>query len=505
MKDRYEKQFKMISLLGLKDADHQRYIKSEKYPPFESRLEKSFKISNSFFFDHLLSSRTDLESARKEFLTRIGSEWNDKDWLYVPIESRGKLLGMISLNDPVDRVKPTEDRVRSIEYFGNQAAVAMENTQLFESLKSSQLRYRLLAETMTMGLVTCNFNGKIIYVNQSLMTTLKYKSTDDLLGKSIYYFCGSTSTQKLEEESINILKTEKQVNLSETSHGLEIELVASDGESIPFNMYVSPYFEQNKKIGFFGVLSDLRNQKKLERMKADFNSMIVHDLRSPLNIIQGYVDIVRTQVIGKISDEQADLLTIAKENVYKVLKLIDNFLIASKIEVGRFEIETEINSVNSLIETLFEHYKILANKKQINLEIDLDQNLPLLNFDKFRIEQVLTNFLSNAIKFTPEDGKIKITSKLIQEKNEISGEINLSAKVSVIDSGVGIPDSEINKIFNKYEQTEAGKNASLKGTGLGLAISREIIQLHHGNVGVYSKINEGSTFYFSLPIKPVVI
>jgi signal transduction histidine kinase len=210
-------------------------------------------------------------------------------------------------------------------------------------------------------------------------------------------------------------------------------------------------------------------------------------------------------VLGNISEEQADLLTIAKENVYKVLKLIDNFLIASKLEVGRFEIETEINSINSLVETLFDHYKVLAEKKNISLNVDLDENLPLLHFDKFRIEQVLTNFLSNAIKFTDDNGQITVKTLLNQKKNEISKGVDLAASVEVIDSGIGIPKNELKKVFNKYEQTEAGKNASLKGTGLGLAISREIIQLHHGEIGVRSEEGQGSTFYFSLPIEALVI
>lgn len=505
MKNKIDNTFKMVSLLGLKDADYQKYVRGDKYPPFSKKMKKSFKISNSYFFDHELNTRSDQESAYTEFLSQIGSEWNDRDWLYVPIESRGELLGMISLNDPVDRVKPAEDRVKSVEYFANQAAVAVENTQLFESLKSSQLRYRLLAETMTMGLVTCNFKGKILYVNQSLLGFLKYNKPEELLGKSLFSICTSTSAHKIEKQASIILQLKKQKNINEQNPGIEIELIDNEGDSIPFLIYMSPFYELNKKIGFFGVLSDLRSQKKLERLKADFNSMIVHDLRSPLNIIQGYVDIVRTQVIGSITEEQAELLTIAKENVYKVLKLIDNFLTASKLEVGRFEIETEINSINSLIETLFDHYQILSQKKNITLDMNLDENLPLLHFDKFRIEQVLTNFLSNAIKFTPENGQITVNSLLNQSQNDISKDVDLSVVVEVVDSGIGIPENEIKKVFNKYEQTEAGKNASLKGTGLGLAISREIIQLHNGEIGVRSKETEGSTFYFSLPIKPVVI
>jgi signal transduction histidine kinase len=233
--------------------------------------------------------------------------------------------------------------------------------------------------------------------------------------------------------------------------------------------------------------------------------MIVHDLRSPLNIIQGYVDIVRNEVVGNINEEQAELLTIAKENVYKLLKLIDNFLIASKLEVGHLDIEPESNSINSLIDELYEHYQVLTKEKNLKLMKNLDQNVPMLNIDKFRIEQVIRNYLSNALKFTPPEGKITISSKLFKKKNTITGEMDMFVDVDVQDTGVGISKEELKKVFNKYEQTEAGKDASLKGTGLGLAICREVIELHHGEVWVESKLNEGSKFGFTLPIESIDI
>jgi signal transduction histidine kinase len=268
---------------------------------------------------------------------------------------------------------------------------------------------------------------------------------------------------------------------------------------------MSPFYQHGKKIGFFGVLSDLRNQRKIERLKADFNSMIVHDLRSPLNIIQGYVDIVRTEVVGTITEEQAELLTIAKENVFKVLKLIDNFLTTSKLEAGHFQIEPTINSLNGMIDTLMDHYQVLANEKKIKLVKDLDDNLPLFSFDKFRVEQVVRNFLSNALKFTPPEGTITITTKLKKQKDLDSKDMQMYAEIVVLDTGVGIEKEELNKVFNKYEQTEAGKDASLKGTGLGLAICREIVDLHNGSVWVDSVLHEGSRFGFSLPIEAVKI
>jgi PAS domain S-box-containing protein len=506
MKKEYEETVKTVGILGMQESDYKKLGETKKIPAFNDRIELSFELGNSYLFDHKLAKENKSIDAQNEFMKRIGTEWNDNDWLFMPIKSRGKLLGMISLNDPVERLRPNEDRVRSVEYFANQAAVVMENAMLFESLKSSELKYRLLAETMTMGLVTCETTGKIIYINNSLTRLLKYGNPDELLGRKIYDFCQETSIHKLQKELIRTLKdTQEVTKQSEELTGIELDFIAKDEEVIPFMIYTSPFYQHGQRIGFFGVLADLRGQKKIERLKADFNSMIVHDLRSPLNIIQGYVDIVRTEVVGEITDEQKELLTIAKENVYKVLKLIDNFLTASKLEAGHLTIEPEVNSINAVMETLFEHYKVLANEKKINLEKNLDTNIPYLNFDKFRIEQVIRNFLSNALKFTPPQGTITIASNLRKKKNEITGEVDLFAEASVKDTGVGIAQEELGKVFNKYEQTEAGKDAALKGTGLGLAICREIIELHKGEVWVKSTLDKGSTFGFTVPIQSMKI
>ena len=119
--------------------------------------------------------------------------------------------------------------------------------------------------------------------------------------------------------------------------------------------------------------------------------------------------------------------------------------------------------------------------------------------------QVVRNFLSNALKFTPPEGTITITTKLKKEKDVGSDDMQMYAEIVVEDTGVGIEKEELNKVFNKYEQTEAGKDASLKGTGLGLAICREIVDLHNGNVWVDSVLHQGSRFGFSLPIEAVKI
>ena len=334
---------------------------------------------------------------------------------------------------------------------------------------------------------------------------LKYKSSESLIDHNIFDLCSPKTSNEFEKSIIPLLKSGKNNNNQIAEEGIEIELLANDNNYIPFKIYLTDYYQQASKTGFLGVLSDLRPQRRIERLKSDFNSMIVHDLRSPLNIIQGYIDIVRNQVVGHISDEQSDLLFIAKENVDKVLKLIENFMTASKMEAGKFDLDIETHSLNALIEAVYEHHLVLTKKKNIDLSIELDLNLSLIQFDELRIEQVISNYISNAIKFTEENGNIEIQSKMVKEQNALTGEEVMAAHVSVKDSGVGIPSDEQDKVFNKYEQTEAGKDASLKGTGLGLAICKEIISLHKGKIWVESDHGKGSTFYFSLPISPLKI
>lgn len=504
----YANTYENISVLGMEEvayAQLKNRFPDSMYPVLK---ERSFVISNSYLFDHNYMHRQIDDSDKQRFKLTIGKEWNDNDWLFVPIMSRGKELGVIIVNDPVERLRPTPDKVRSLEYFANQAAVALENAALYENLKASEIKYRLLAETMTMGLVACETNGEIIYSNKSFSTLMRYGSTEKLLGQNIFDLCSDKTRSDMEKQVVAIQKvnhSDLEEALKINEDGIEVELMDNELQHIPFKIFLAPYYQTSKKTGFLGVLSDLRPQRRLERLKADFNSMIVHDLRSPLNIIQGYIDIVKNQVVGQVSSEQEELLGIAKENVNKVLKLIDNFLTASKLEVGRFEIVLETHSLNTLIENVYEENMVLAKKNDINMVLSMDPNISLMQFDKLRVEQVLNNYISNAIKFTKPGGTIEIGSKLMRTHHEISGEELMEVHVWVKDTGVGIPEDELDKVFNKYEQTEAGKDAAIKGTGLGLAICKEIITLHKGKVWVESERGTGSTFYFSLPITPLKI
>ncbi len=471
------------------------FFKPVPFQEFNKFIRKCKKISSSYFYEsHPVSVNNHVLPAEHELI----SEWHDQDLLAIPIETRRKYLGYLIVHDPVDRLKPTEDKVKALEYFANQAAVAIENSYLYENLQTSEERYRALAETMTLALVTCDFKQKILYVNPAFERLVgKEKRVLTKQPLSSYF------TDKSKEKLAEIVETIEKIDETRKSiENVELELIPEQGEVIPVSTFAFPFYQQRQKVGFFLVLNDLRLAKKLERLKADFNSMIVHDLRSPMNVIQGFLELIRNRVVGDINSEQEELLDLAKENVKKVLMLVDNFLVASKIEVGKFSIEPKVNELNSLLERIIENHKLLVKNKNITIESRLNKNLPLLLFDPLRIEQVMNNLLSNAAKFTPEGGKITVTTDLYQK--EIKGEVKFFARVGVHDTGVGIPPDKIDQIFQKYEQAESALTLKSAGTGLGLSICKEVINLHGGEIWVESEVNKGSHFYFTLPIEPSI-
>lgn len=460
---------------------------------FTQFLDECEPIGNSYLFDSRLQEAS---HPIPETIVQAAVEWQENDLLIVPLVTRNKTLGYLVVHDPVDRLKPSEEKVMPLEYYANQIAVAVENVQLYEQLRISQERFRSLAETMSLALVTCDTRGKITYINPAFRRLLGY-SSKQLAGRQLLKFFSGKDRESVQQLFERLLKMTNGKDAA--LENLEFEIVSKKGEPIPVSVLGYPFYERRKKTGFFLILNDLRMIKRLERMKADFNSMIVHDLRSPLNVIQGFIELIRNRVVGNINAEQEELLDIAKENVKKVLTLVDNFLVASRLDVGKFKIEPKLGDLNALIRRQVENHQVLMKNKNITITQKLDENLPLLLYDSLRIEQVLNNLLSNAMKFTPENGHIQVETRLIKEK--VGSEEKFFARISVKDSGVGIPEDQIDHIFEKYEQVDAHQQFNIRGTGLGLSICKEIVKLHGGKISVKSKPGEGSEFFFTLPIE----
>ena len=245
-----------------------------------------------------------------------------------------------------------------------------------------------------------------------------------------------------------------------------------------------------------------RAEMELERTKADFMAMLVHDLRSPLNGIRSVVDFLREirDQGRELNADHLNLLNAASESTRRMLGLINNILDLSKFEAGNMSLEKSTAPIKPLIESACREMAVQFKQKNITLETAYADGLPDTVMDAGKMGQVIMNLLSNAFKFTAGGGRVTID---VTQEEEYSAPANATVPslcVTVTDSGVGIPAEEIPLLFERYRQVSTSKTAKQKGTGLGLSICKLIVEAHGGSIKVESEVGKYSKFRFTIPI-----
>jgi len=235
---------------------------------------------------------------------------------------------------------------------------------------------------------------------------------------------------------------------------------------------------------------------ELDQMKSRFFANISHEFRTPLTLIQGPVnDLLKRR--ESVIQADRKLLSIIKRNAGRLQQLISQLLDLSRLETGKLKLEVTEGDLTGLIRSIVLSFLSLAESKKINYSYELDESsLPLL-FDRDKIEKILTNLVSNALKFTPEGGSVRVTLKYIQDGGPAPGS---SAEIRVKDTGPGIPDEQMDKIFDRFYQVSGSDSHVHEGTGIGLALVKELVELYRGEILVESAPGKGSTFIVDLPV-----
>lgn len=243
-----------------------------------------------------------------------------------------------------------------------------------------------------------------------------------------------------------------------------------------------------------------RAEEELERTKADFMAMLVHDLRSPLSGIKGVIDILGGLEKGTaLNEDYLELLRVAQSSTGRMLNLINDLLDLSKYESGNISLERDSVPVPLIIETVCRQMEFQFRQKEVTVKREYDQNLQLVYVDIAKTGQVLMNLLGNALKFTKNGGSVTITARNSSELLSQTEEGKHFVAVSVSDTGMGIAPEELPLVFERYKQVSSAKKTKQKGTGLGLAICKLIVEAHGGFIKAASELGKGSTFTFTLP------
>ncbi len=242
--------------------------------------------------------------------------------------------------------------------------------------------------------------------------------------------------------------------------------------------------------------------ENLERMKSEFISIVSHELRTPLTAIKNSLSILQSGSAGERTPVMDKFLGLAERNVLRLKGIINDLLDLSKIEAGKMKFSFETASILTPIEAVKNTLENLIKEKNIHFFVNAEPDLPKVFIDPLRIEQVVTNLLSNAIKFTPEEGEIAVDVKLKKgsETEQDLDENRSYIVVSVRDSGIGIEEENLSKVFDKFQQIESSLSRKIGGTGLGLPIAKQLVDNHKGSIWVESVVNKGSVFSFAIPV-----
>jgi signal transduction histidine kinase/GGDEF domain-containing protein len=238
--------------------------------------------------------------------------------------------------------------------------------------------------------------------------------------------------------------------------------------------------------------------RRIDSMKSEFVSIASHELRTPLAAIKNAVQLVLKGTTGKINENQEKFLSMAERNINRLTNILNDLLNLSRIESGKIELKFERIGLKGIIELTASSLRPHADGKSLKIDVEIHEQLPEVYGDSEKIEQVLTNLIGNAIKFTPEGGRILITARPLAHDEK--GGYGDRVAVSVKDTGIGIPPEHLDTIFEKFHQVESSLQRSVSGTGLGLAITKGLVEAHQGKIWVESDVGKGSTFTFTLPI-----
>ncbi|MFZ3166869.1 MAG: PAS domain S-box protein [Candidatus Methanoperedens sp.] len=376
-----------------------------------------------------------------------------------------------------------------------------EKIRLEHQLKESEAKYRDLFENADDPMYTIDMNGIFQSINNAGCKILEARK-EEIIGTHIVNWL---TPESLESAKQRIKKHLSSVSIEEP---VIYELVCNNGEHRWAEIRTRPIKEGNRITGIHGIGRDITEKIKLEQklkdyrvklersyeelleadtVKTEFISNITHELLTPLTSIRGFVELLDDETMGKVNAEQKKSLEIILRNSDRLIKLIKELLDTSNLENNKLGLQFGIVSLNSILSKTIQDIHPQANDKQIMIIKDIQQ-LPEIWGDEERLVQVIMNLFTNAIKFTPHTGKITIKAKEDIEH----------VKISISDTGIGIPADKLNSIFERFYQVDGSAKRKYGGAGLGLSICRSIIDKHYGKIWAQSD-GKGSTFHIVLP------
>lgn len=394
----------------------------------------------------------------------------------VPLFIQDKAVGILNIASVRD-ITYTDENIKLLYTLASQAQATIARLRAVLSAEKSKMN--LMFEKLSEGVVMLDEKDELVILNGMARDMLGY-----------YEFTLDAQALLKQFKHLGLLDSFEEIKRNKSVWVKEYQMSSHYDRTIR----IESLFMQDvssKPLGIAMILRDVTKERELDRMKNDFVSLVSHELRTPLAAMKGATENLLEGITGDLNSMQTECILIIQRNIERLGRLISDLLDVSKIEAGKIQLNKQPVDIAKLSSEVVTFLQGFVKDKDIAFETKTEESLPLVQADHDKVTQVLTNLIGNAIKFTPHGGAIFVSA------NKIEGFI----RVDVKDTGIGIPASDIKKIFDKFYQVSgADKRVKAKGTGLGLSIAKGIIEKHGGVIWVESEVGKGSCFSFTLPI-----
>ncbi|MCK9420605.1 MAG: ATP-binding protein [Nitrospirae bacterium] len=402
-----------------------------------------------------------------------------------------------------------------------------ERTRVEQTLDQLKNQYEMILQSAGEGIIGVDTNERITFVNPAAEQLLGYRG-QELIGRSGHesWHNSNPDGTPYSEEDCPIVKAGRE---GAKYSGTDEVFWRRDGTSFPVEYTATPVKKGDRLSGMVIIFRDITERKTLRdaeiskrtadlanKAKSEFLANMSHELRTPLNSIIGFSEILQDELLGKLNEEQKEMVDNNLSSGMHLLSLINDILDLSKVEAGMVEIELSRFLLKDTLHASMAMLKEKAMKHRITLSLDLksDANIEI-EADERRLKQIMFNLLSNAVKFMADGGSVRVTARLMRDEgrgtkdeggaasivpvSEANGHPS-SIEISVSDTGIGIKPGDMDKLFHEFSQLESVYTKTKDGTGLGLALTKKLVELHGGKIWAESEYGKGSRFLFVMPV-----
>ena len=365
------------------------------------------------------------------------------------------------------------------------ASKAIEYTRTLQDIANEKSRMRVLINHLASGVITTDNQKRVALANPAFLKMIDYHG-DSVIGRPVTEFIKDEKLNLMIDQALSMpadefIELSEEMNLGGEGEKEEIFISA---RCVPFRDRLG------RTLGTITMLHDITTLKKMDQLKSDFVSMVAHEIRSPMNSVLAQLKVILDGIAGDLTEKQKEILGRASDKIKALSDLSTELLDLAKIESGLITQEKEVLNMVELLTEQVNFHQAKAQEKEIRLELEPLPELPPLLGIRQNMEEVFSNLITNSINYTPDGGKVTVSATV--EDDYLS--------ISVSDTGFGISEDDLDRIFDRFYRVKNEKTRFITGTGLGLPIVKDIVNAHNGMINVKSEPDKGTTFDIRIPI-----